>query len=150
MSKSYYVYNNEAIASLVLEQFLKSLREIDIARFLLILPIVFDDRIIKKIKTNDFIKLEDLINKYPTLFTNFNDRYLDLIPISINSLTLLKEMDVVVIVYNKIFYNSNTINYSKNITSDRLDSISEQIQNVVNLIADYETSTLYKILKIRL
>ena len=150
MSKSYYVYNNEAIASLILEKALCLLNEIEIARFLLILPIVLEDRIIVKMRTGSFSDFGEFVGKHPTLFANFNDRYLDLIPISINSLTLLKEMGVLTTRKNKIFHNPNHTNFSKPILSNRLENISGQMQNFINLTSGYETNTLYKILKIRL
>jgi len=150
MSKSYYVYNNEAIASLILEKVLRLLNEIEISRFLLLLPILLEDRIIVKLKTGSFSDFEELVIKHPTLFANFNDRYLDLIPISINSLTLLKEMGVLTASKNKIFYNESHPDFSQPQLSYRLESISRQLQNFINLTAGYETNTLYKILKIRL
>lgn len=150
MSKSYYVYNNEALASLILEKVLRLVNEIEIARFLLVLPLLLEDRIIVKLRTGDFSDLGELINKHPALFANFNDRYLDLIPISINSLTLLKEMGVLTTRKNKIFYNANHNGFEKSVLSNRLENISEQLQNFINLTSSYETDTLYKILKIRL
>jgi hypothetical protein len=150
MSKSYYVYNNEAIASLVLEKTLRLLNEIEISRFLLILPILLEDRIIVKLRTSNFSNFEELLRKHPTLFANFNDRYLDLLPISINSLTLLKEMGVLMTSKNRIFYNSNYQQLSQSVSSNRLESIAGQLENFVSLTAGYETNTLYKILKIRL
>jgi hypothetical protein len=150
MSKSYYVYNNEAIASLVLEKALRLLNEIEIARFLLVLPIVLEDRIIVKMRTGSFSDFGELVSRHPALFANFNDRYLDLIPISINSLTLLKEMGVLTTRKNKIFYNANHPDSSQLLLSDRLESISGQLQNFINLTSGYETNTLYKILKVRL
>ena len=150
MSKSYYVYNNEAIASLVLEKTLRLLNEIEISRFLLILPILLEDRIIVKLRTSNFSDFEELLRKHPTLFANFNDRYLDLLPISINSLTLLKEMGVLMTSKNRIFFNANYKESSQSASSNRLESIADQLENFVSLTAGYETNTLYKILKIRL
>jgi len=150
MSKSYYVYNNEAIASLVLEKALRLLNEIEIARFLLILPIVLEDRIIVKMRTGSFSDFGEFVDKHPAFFANFNDRYLDLIPISINSLTLLKEMGVLTTRRNKIFYNANRTDFSIPLLSNRLENISGQMQDFINLTSGYETNTLYKILKIRL
>lgn len=150
MSKIYYVYNNEAIAALVIERLFELENEIEISRFMIILPILLEDRIIVKLRTGIFTNLEELIDGHPTLFTNFNDRYLDLLPIAINALTLLKEMGVLGIREDIIYYKTNEQIVSQPADSKRLERISAQLQNFASLISDYDTNTLYKILKIRL
>ena len=151
MSNSFYVYNNEAIAALVVKKYLQHCKSIEVSRLFIILPILLSDKSVEALRDENFEKFESFIQKYPSLFSSFNDKYLELMPIVINSVTILKEM-------NEVFCEKHTINHVEGgLVNINEDSIGNRIINIflaipkfIELTSNYETSSLYKILKIRL
>lgn len=151
MSNSYYVYNNEAISALVIKKYLEFSKSIDISRLFIILPILLDDNLVEILLNENFDNIESLIDKYPSLFSSFNDKYLELIPITINSFTLLKEMNDVIIENGIISYvEGGLVNLNESSIGDRIIKIFFSISPFIELSNKYDTSSLYKILKVRL
>ncbi len=151
MSNSFYVYNNEAIAALVVKKYLQHCKSIEVSRLFIILPILLSDKLVEALRDENFENFESFIQKYPSLFSSFNDKYLELMPIVINSVTILKEM-------NEVFCEKHTINHVEGgLVNINEDSIGNRIINIflaipkfIELTSNYETSSLYKILKVRL
>lgn len=150
MKEIYYTYNNEAIASCVMLQALKHVKSIDIARACLILPLLLDDRTVsylKQQKSNE-IKLNDLVNSRPKLFTTINRRFNALLPVTINTLMILRK--------------SNQATLSKTLTlqietlpndieiGDRFNEIRNVIPILMDIFDKHTTLELYKILRIQL
>jgi hypothetical protein len=151
MSNSYYVYNNEAISALVIKKYLEFSKSIDISRLFIILPFLLDDNLVEILLTENFDNIESLIDKYPHLFSSFNDKYLELIPITINSFTLLKEMNDVIIENGIISYvEGGLVNLNESSIGDRIIKIFFSINPFIELSNKHDTSSLYKILKVRL
>ena len=72
-------------------------------------------------------------------------------PIVINSVTILKEMKDVVSEKNTINYvEGGLININEDLIGNRIINIFFAIPKFIELTSNYETSSLYKILKIRL
>ena len=151
MSNSFDVSNNEAIAALVVKKYLQHCKSIEVSRLFIILPILLSDKLVEALRDENFENFESFIQKYPSLFSSFNDKYLELMPIVINSVTILKEM-------NEVFCEKHTINHVEGgLVNINEDSIGNRIINIflaipkfIELTSNYETSSLYKILKIRL
>ena len=89
MKEIYYVYNNEAIASCIFLSILDNIDRLDIARSCLVLPFLLDDRTVNYLSKIQDLELEDMIKEQSRLFTSFNKRYLSVLPVTINSLTIL-------------------------------------------------------------
>lgn len=151
MSNSFYVYNNEAISALVIKKYLGYCKIIDISRLFIILPILLNDKLVEALYNENFENFENFIQKNPSLFSSFNDKYLELMPIVINSVTILKEMNDVILEKNTINYvEGGLININEDSIGNRIINIFFAIPKFIELTGNYETSSLYKILKIRL
>lgn len=151
MSNSFYVYNNEAISALVIKKYLEYCKSIDISRLFIILPILLNDKLVEALYNENFENFENFIQKNPSLFSSFNDKYLELMPIAINSVTILKEMNDVNLEKNSIDYvEGGLININEDSIGNRIINIFFAIPKFIELTDNYETSSLYKILKIRL
>ena len=150
MKEVYYVYNNEAIASCILLSVLKIVGELDIARCCLVLPFLLDDRTVSYVNRNstEELTLKKLIDEQPSLFASFNKRYLALMPIMINSLMILKKGDEIRI-HDQIISN-NKLDVSNAELGDRFLKIRKAIPYFVELIQNYPTEHLYKILRVQL
>jgi len=151
MKQSGYLYNNEAIASIAIGYFLKKHGATSIAKSLLILPFILHEPTLKKLRGSSFKRsLEEFILKHPECLNNFNNRYLDFLPLSINSITLLYEIGVIKIERDKIIYNysvsfapekSNTIGLRAAKMFSAIDVLHELMQN-------QDTNSFYLKLKI--
>jgi hypothetical protein len=142
MKEIYYVYNNEAIASCIFLSILNKIDTLDIARSCLVLPFLFDDRTVSYLSKNPDIELENLIREQSRLFASFNKRYLSLLPVAINSLTLLNAS-------NQIVANVK-LDFENKILGNRFNRILEVIPTFLSLIEKHSTTQLYKILKVQL
>src|SRR3970040_2588537 len=152
MKEVYYVYNNEAIASCVFLSILDKIESIDIARSCLILPFLLDDRTVSFINNNNSSEsnLEHLVNINQRLFASFNKRYLSLLPVSINSLIILKKGDQLYVNDNIIRKSNTKINVDVEELGDRFSKLLECIPVFLSLIENYSTNQLYRILKVQL
>ena len=150
MKEIYYVYNNEAIACCIFLSILNNVKKIDIARSCLILPFLLDDRTINYLSKNIDAEFDlgQLIKEQPRLFISFNKRYLSLLPVTINSLILLSNINQIEIgseISTKVVPRLEE--YS---LGDRFDKITGVIPKFLSMIENYSTDHLYKILKIQL
>ncbi|MFV8339562.1 three component ABC system middle component [Flavobacterium sp. LB3P21] len=152
MKEVYYVYNNEALASCVFLSILDKIESIDIARSCLILPFLLDDKTVSFIKKNNSSEsnLEHLVNINQRLFASFNKRYLSLLPISINSLIILKKGEQLYVNDNIIRKSNTKINIDVEELGDRFSKLREVIPVFLSLIENYSTNQLYRILKVQL
>jgi hypothetical protein len=148
MKEIYYVYNNEAIASCIFLSILDNIDRLDIARSCLVLPFLLDDRTVNYLSKNQDLELEDMIKEQSRLFTSFNKRYLSLLPVTINSLTILNASNQISI-GNEIVATTILDSKDENL-GDRFNKIQEVIPKFLSLIEKYSTTQLYKILKVQL
>ena len=148
MKEIYYTYNNEAIASCILILVLQKIKAIDTARLFLILPFLFDDRIVKQLQVNNISDLEHFISDKPRLFSAFNKRFLNLMPVTINSLMLLKKSNQVNI-EREITCNTE-LKLENNDFGERFNKITEVLPKFLSMLEEHSTTNLYHILKIQL
>ena len=148
MKEIYYVYNNEAIASCIFLSILDNIDRLDIARSCLVLPFLLDDRTVNYLSKIQDLELEDMIKEQSRLFTSFNKRYLSLLPVTINSLTILNASNQISI-GNEIV-TSVILDSDDKTLGDRFNRIREVIPTFLSMIENYSTVQLYKILKVQL
>ncbi|MGO4731154.1 three component ABC system middle component [Paenibacillus sp. 2KB_22] len=93
---SKYMFNNEAFGIVAIASVLKHSKKLSYSKALLILPLMAhkETLILLKRENSNVRSIEQLIAKKENLLTNFNERYLSLLPISINSIVLLNEIRV--------------------------------------------------------
>lgn len=148
MKEIYYSYNNEALASCVLLLVIQQTKEIDYARLCLILPFLFDNRFVNLMEISEQTKLEQLIQEKPILLSAFNKRYLNLMPVTINSLMLLKKSGQ--INFDKKFSSRSKLNFNDVDLGERFKKIKNVLPSFLALIQEYSTSDLYQTLKVQL
>ena len=149
MKEVYYTYNNEAIGSCIILSFLDKVGEIDIARSCLILPFLLDDRSVKYLNSNIVDDtIESIVKNHPNLFTSFNNRFLSLLPVTLNALSILSKTGQIDV--------KNTISIKGQFSIENVDMgnrynrIEKIIPIFIQLLANHSTSQLYKILNIQL
>lgn len=150
MNISYYIYNNEAIATAVLMSVITKLKRINIALAPLVLPFLLDNRIVNHLLKDEanYENIEQFIQSKRLYFTSFNNRFLSLLPVTVNALMILQKSNVINI--------TDTISIKKEFEFDvnelglRFTKIENAIPKFVALIKDYSLSDLYIKFKIQL
>lgn len=150
MNISYYIYNNEAISTAVLMSVITKLKQINIALAPLVLPFLLDNRIVNHLLKDEanYENIEQFIQSKRLYFTSFNNRFLSLLPVTVNALMILQKSNVINI--------TDTISIKREFEFDvnelglRFTKIENAIPKFVALIKDYSLSDLYIKFKIQL
>ena len=150
MNISYYIYNNEAISTAVLMSVITKLKRINIALAPLVLPFLLDNRIVNHLLKDEanYENIEQFIQSKRLYFTSFNNRFLSLLPVTVNALMILQKSNVINI--------TDTISIKREFEFDvnelglRFTKIENAIPKFVALIKGYSLSDLYIKFKIQL
>lgn len=150
MNISYYIYNNEVISTAVLMSVITKLKQINIALAPLVLPFLLDNRIVNHLLKDEanYENIEQFIQSKRLYFTSFNNRFLSLLPVTVNALMILQKSNVINI--------TDTISIKREFEFDvnelglRFTKIENAIPKFVALIKDYSLSDLYIKFKIQL
>ena len=151
MKISQYIYNNEAISVIALIAVLEELIEIELTKTMLILPFLYHKRTLDFLEQNniDNFSIEVLSDKN-ILLSNFNERFLTYLPIAINSLSILLEIQVIQIVGSRVIYNTeNNFDIRVNSLGERAKQIISVAKKLSPLLRN-ETKILYKHLRVAL
>lgn len=146
----YYIYNNEAIATTVLMSVITKLKRMDIASAPLVLPFLLDNRIVNHLLKDEanYENIEQFIQSKRLYFTSFNNRFLSLLPVTVNSLMILQKSNVINIT-DSITINKE-VKFDVNELGLRFTKIERVIPKFVALIKNYSLSDLYFIFRIQL
>jgi hypothetical protein len=149
-----YLYNNEAIGMIAITSVIQECKELSYSKSMLILPFLFHEETMSFLKRSNTIvrSSEEIIMKKTGFFSNFNSRYYSLLPISINSIMILREIGEIVIAENKIIHNSsiNKINLLSGNLGDRANNIRKAAYKLSNLLQLEDDSSMYLKLRIQL
>ena len=150
MNISYYIYNNEAIATAVLMSVITKLKRINIALAPLVLPFLLDNRIVNHLLKDEanYENIEQFIQSKRLYFTSFNNRFLSLLPVTVNALMILQKSNVINI--TDIISIKKEFEFDVNELGLRFTKIENAIPKFVALIKDYSLSDLYIKYKIQL
>ncbi|NML72453.1 hypothetical protein HHL23_22105 [Chryseobacterium sp. RP-3-3] len=152
MREVYYIFNNEAISCCIFLSVFQKIDAIDVSRACIILPFLLDERTVSflnKVENVANYSLEQFIAEQPRLFVSFNKRYLSLLPITINSLMVLKNSKQIKI-DTEIRAMSTFAIEGDEVSSERFILIENAIPQLLTLIAQKTTTQLYKMLNIQL
>ncbi|MDD6003715.1 MAG: DUF6521 family protein [Bacteroidales bacterium] len=145
---AYYIYNNEAIACCTLYSIIRIVKELDYSKYCLILPFLLDDKTIVKLKESETVTIEDFIKQNIDIFGNFNQRYLSLLPITINSSIMLSDFHLIRIDDTISLMSDSELDFSD--SGDRLGKILSVVDKFCIMFARANTSNVYKLLNIDL
>lgn len=150
MKEGYYIYNNEAIACGTIILVLQEVTRLDLSKLCLVLPFLLDEKTVSLLEKgmDNEISMKDMISNNPTCFSSFNRRYVALLPVLINSITILYDAKMVKISHKEIQYSSTNIDFKD--CGERLDKIGKVSSFFVELLNNTQTKELYKTLKIQL
>ena len=150
MNNVFYTYNNEAIACCTIYSVVKHLTKITAAVITMVPPFLLNDRIVEKLISTKSENLLDFIAQNRKLFLNFGGRFTAFLPITVNSVVLLKDFGLIK------FDNDNSIVLNRNdeldfsLSGDRLNQILSVANKFANMLRNTDTVKLFNDLKIML
>ena len=145
MENSYYYYDNEAIGAFVIENVLKELTIISLAKSLLLLPIFLHDPIVKRLSSSaKYRSIDEFLVKERINLGDFNLRMQNLLPITINSISILK--DIKTVTQEGVFLKANTMKVpvKKIDIGKRAERILRVIPKSTFLFVEDDASTFLK------
>lgn len=153
MNKSaYYLYNNVAITAGAITAMLKSAECVDLAKITLFLPLLLDDNIVKKINERSEYSFDNIVSLNVLNISNFNERYRDMLPLLMDALSILLDMEVIVLRGVSIMNRKSDVCASMldECDSVRLRSISTAAGKLMQVTQNMDLSKMYFRLNIEL
>lgn len=146
---SNYHYNNIAVISLAICATLNHSRRLTLSKACLIAPIVSHQDLLAYLarKTTDIQSVEKLVIEKTSCFSNFNKRYIDALPTSVNAIQLLSET-AFVYVEEEVIHAVKMVPYSKSM-GFRAEKIYQASLNISNLLNN-NPENLYLNLRVEL
>lgn len=128
-------FNNIGIASIAIYAVLIHTSELTLAKTLLIPPIFSSSPLTQYLarKSSNVKSIEKLITEKTPLFSNFNKRFYDTLPLSINSIQFLIKANLVTLDKGIIRINSEEIIYTKEM-GKRAEKIFKASENLSALL----------------
>lgn len=150
MKEGYYIYNNEALACSTIILVLQEVTRLDIPKLCLVLPFLLDEKTVSLLEKNmdNKMSMTDIVSNNPNCFSSFNRRYVALLPVLINSVTLLYDAKIVNISHKEIEFSFTNIDFED--CGERFYRISKVSSFFAEILNNTQTKELYKVLKIQL
>ncbi len=150
MNNIFYTYNNEAIACCAIYSVVKRLTKISAATISIILPFLLNDRIVEKLNSTESDNLLDFVTQNRKLFLNFNGRFMAFLPITINSVVLLKDFGLIKFENNNhiVLKKTDEIDFSK--SGVRLLRILSASKKFAHMLKSTDIVILFNDLRITL
>ena len=153
MKSSYYLRNNVALAIGVVNTLLTTGKSISMAELSLLLPFLFDEKIVNTLlDSHKYVTIGSLITMNKIALANFNDRYLSLLPLVYQSLSMMLDVKAITISEGMI-YAKDLHPFDKMIAeseSNQLQAICDASLRLLNMFEHVRLSDMYKTLKIEL
>jgi hypothetical protein len=145
-------YNNEALASICLGYYTSLVGELSFPKAMIILPFVLHEQTARRLRGNSSKRsLDEFIIGNTDCLINFNKRYIDFLPISLNACTMLNEMGIVSVSSRGVVFNRSKTRfdpYTAIQLGKRANVLLRSIDGLVPILFHEEDWSAYLKLKI--
>lgn len=148
----YYIYNNVAITAFSVMAMLRLFPKIPLSKVALLMPILLDDNIIGKMTNQRPTSFDSVITQNNVFLSNFNNRYIDLLPQVVNAISILLDLNLVSL-YGEYVISENAEIYESILSrcdSNRLKNICIVSPKLLKLVKDSDIVNDYRKLNIEL
>lgn len=140
-------YNNVGIGLVALLSVIKYFEDLDYAKALLIQPLLLHNPLTNYVKKASVVinGIEDLTLSKVEYFLNYNDRYLSLLPLSINTILIAEKMKFLKLEDSKIIVNKSnieTFDFESTLLGTRAKNIILASERISQLLKE-ESKELY-------
>lgn len=152
MSVKIPTYNNEALASICIGYYVLRIKEVSHAKAMVVLPFLFHEQTARRLRGNSNRRsLDEFIIGNTDCLINFNKRYIDFLPISVNAVAMLSEMGIVTLTDKAIIFNKGETTFNPHIPTNlgkRAKDLLTSIEGLIPLLNYEEDWATYLKLKI--
>lgn len=148
----YYIYNNVAITAFSVMAMLSISPKMPLSKVVLLMPILLDDNIIGKMTNQMPASFDSVITQNKVYLSNFNNRYVDLLPQVVNAISILLDLNLVSL-YGEYVISENAESYESILSrcdSNRLKNICAASSKLLKLVKDSDIVNDYRKLNIEL
>ena len=144
--------DNELIAGISILAVLRRAKQLDIAKCMLIEPILSYSMVMNvfKRKKSSVKSIEDLIIREHIAFADFNDRFKEKLLLSMNSIILFKQMDLIQMDGEWIVFNGNSFDFSRKDIGQLATARIKAAYKLAEILQKGDASDLYLSLRIEL
>jgi hypothetical protein len=148
------IYNNEAIAAVAIGYFMQGHTKIEHAKALFVLPFVLHDPTANRLRSRSYKRsLEEFIVSNVDCVINFNDRFIEYLPLTINAITILEAINVIKIDKHYLHFNNTNLVFNPQYDSslgDRAKKVMKAVDGLREIMFLEDTSSFYLKLKVLL
>lgn len=145
------LYHNEVFCIFIFEKYLKFHQSIEIEKLYLILPLVFDEKVMKKFyRIEKITNLIDFVINDSLLFSNQRKLYYEYLIVTTNTLQLCLENNIVELKEKKIELKIENCLFEKYNFEDnlKLKKIVDNLEKFSKILKNEESYELYHSLRI--
>ncbi|MCB5267859.1 MAG: DUF6521 family protein [Candidatus Cloacimonetes bacterium] len=147
-------YNNIGFSLMSFLSIIKNMNSLEYSKSLLILPLVLHDPLVKYLKDGRVVikGIEDLILSKVEYFLNYNERYFNYLPLSLNTIIFAKKMGYIEVNNNQIIpikEEIENINFNSKELGNRLNDVYKASNNIVKILEE-DINELYFKLRIEI
>ena len=143
--------SNELLTGIAILSVLRNTKKLEITKCLLIEPLI-------DIRIEDYLKksnckvrsIEELVVKKSIVFLDFNRRFQERLPLSINSLLLMSELKLLKIEKNNVIFTGEKFDFYEKTLGKTAHSIIAAASNLSEILTKEDASSLYLSLRIEL
>lgn len=152
MNNLYYLRNNPVIVMGVIKIVLQRDGHVDIGRIAVLLPILFDERMVEKLLDgNVHYTFRQLVQQNNMYLANYNDRYLSLLNPFYRALSIMLDADTVKLNGSEIEPSVDKLFSLVNTNSSvRMKRVTDAASRLLLLAEKESNKELYQLLKIAL
>jgi hypothetical protein len=148
------VYNNIGISVISFLSIMQKIESIEYSKTLLIMPLLLHEPLVKYLKDGrtKIRGIEDLILSKVEYFLNFNDRYINLLPLSVNTIIFAEKMGFIEITKEKIIpikEQIKKIDFNDKKLGNRALNIYKASDNIIKILGE-DVQELYFKLRIEI
>lgn len=151
---SHTIYNNEAIAAIAIGYFMQGHTTLEHAKALFVLPFVLHDPTAYKLRSKSHKRsLEEFIVNNVDCVINFNDRFIEYLPLTINAITILEAINVIKIDKKYLHYNNSNLVFNPQhefSIGERARKIMKAVDGLREMMFLEDTNSFYLKLKVLL
>ncbi len=143
--------SNELLTGIAILSVLRNTKKLEITKCLLIEPLLSYKSIKVYLKKNNckIRSIEELMVKQ-NIVSNFNRRYQEKLPLSINSILLMSELKLLKIENNNVIFIGEKFDFNEKTLGKTARSIIAAGSNLSKILTKEDASTLYLSLRIEL
>ncbi|WP_298650635.1 hypothetical protein [uncultured Proteiniphilum sp.] len=150
MNSFFYIYNNEALVSLVITRLLREVTDIDLARAAVIVSVLLNDLSIDTLNSANYKTMKQFLKGTTGNLLKYNGYYYAMLPILINSLKIIVDLGFASFNKEKFYLNRDIPYPNPNSLGSRYSEICRAIPLFMSLANKYPTEKLYELFRIRL